>query len=54
MARWFAVNHTHFSMAAVAARFVVLTALMVSTSPAPLQAQGPALTTISGTVYRAD
>jgi hypothetical protein len=54
MARWFAVNHTYFSMAAAVARFVVLTALIVSTSPAPLQAQGPALTTISGTVYRAD
>jgi hypothetical protein len=41
-------------MAAKVGIFLVLTLLMVLTAAGKLQAQGPALTTISDTVYRAD
>src|SRR5713101_335708 len=53
MPRKFAVNNNYFSMAAqvVISLLIALLALTLSTT---LQAQGPALTTISGTVYRAD
>jgi hypothetical protein len=54
MPRRFAVNNKCFPMAAQVVIFLVvalLTALSLSTK---LQAQGPALTTISDTVYRAD
>ncbi len=54
MPRWFAVNIKCFPMAAgvvILLTLVLLTALTLST---PLQAQGPGLTTISDTVYRAD
>ena len=54
MPRWFAVNDKRFPTAAQVVIFLVvalLTALSLSTN---LQAQGPALTTISATVYRAD
>lgn len=55
MPRSFAVNNKRFSMAAKSmAAKVVLTLLMGLILPTILQAQGPALTTISGTVYRAD
>ena len=50
MPRFFAMNQKHFSMAAE----VALVLLMTLTLSARLQAQGPALTTISDTVYRAD
>jgi hypothetical protein len=49
MPRRFAVNDKHFPMAGLA----VLLALALLLSPT-LKAQGPALTTVSGTVYRAD
>ena len=54
MPRSFAVNNKSFSMAAqvvISLMPILLIALTLSTG---LQAQGPALTTISGTVYRAD
>jgi trimeric autotransporter adhesin len=54
MPRSFAVNNSYFSMAAqvaISLRIALMTALMLSIT---LQAQGPALTTVSGTVYRAD
>jgi len=53
MRRWFAVNNERFPEGAKALSLglVLLMALTLSTG---LQAQGPALTTISGTVYRAD
>jgi len=54
MRRWFAVNHRCLPMAAEVVTsliLVLLTGLGLSTT---LRAQGPALTTISGTVYRAD
>jgi len=53
MPRSFAVNNNYFLMAA---RVVIslLIASLALTLPTTLQAQGPALTTISGTVYRAD
>ncbi len=54
MRRWFAVNHRSMPMAAEVVTsliLVLLTGLALSTT---LRAQGPALTTISGTVYRAD
>jgi hypothetical protein len=54
MPRTFAVNSKHFPMAAkavISALPPLLIALMLSTT---LWAQGPALTTISDTVYRAD
>ncbi len=50
MPRFFAMNQKHFSMAAE----VALILLITLTLSARLQAQGPALTTISDTVYRAD
>src|SRR6202521_2775333 len=54
MPRSFAVNNSYFSMAArvaISLLIALMTALMLSIT---LQAQGPALTTVSGTVYRAD
>ena len=54
MPRWFAVNSHYFPMAAELALSLVLVLLMALSLPTRLQAQGPALTTISGTVYRAD
>jgi len=54
MPRSFAVKNSYFSMGAqvaISLLIALMTALMLSTT---LQAQGPALTTISGTVYRAD
>src|SRR5580658_1273223 len=54
MRRWFAENNTCFPRAAEVVIFllqVLLTAMALLTV---MQAQGPALTTISGTVYRAD
>ena len=52
--RSFAVNNKCFPMAAKVAISLVLVLLMALTLSTRLQAQGPALTTISGTVYRAD
>jgi len=54
MPRWFAVNSHYFPMAAELALSLVLVLLMALSLPTRLQAQGPALTTISDTVYRAD
>src|ERR1700681_4258057 len=54
MPRSFAVNHKCFPMAAEVVISLVVVVLMGLTSSTRLQAQGPALTTISGTVYRAD
>ncbi len=56
MRRWFAVNNEHFPMAGPAVISLVLALLTALTlaSPGTVQAQGPALTTISDTVYRAD
>jgi hypothetical protein len=54
MPRSFAVNHKCFPMAAEVAISLVLVVLMALTFSTRLQAQGPALPTISGTVYRAD
>ena len=54
MPRSFAVNNKCFPMAAEMVIFLVLALLMGLTLSAKLQAQGPALTTISDTVYRAD
>ena len=56
MRKWFAVNHKCFPMAAEVVISLLLALLMGLTlaSPGTLQAQGPALTTISDTVYRAD
>src|ERR1700686_21933 len=54
MPRSFAVNHKCFPMAAEVVISLVLVVLMALTFSTRLQAQGPALTTISGTVYRAD
>jgi len=51
MPRWFAANNESFPTVAVSLALVLLIALTLSTK---LQAQGPALTTISATVYRAD
>src|SRR6266849_2806287 len=51
---WFAVNNSYFSRAAqgvISLMIALLTTLMLSIT---FQAQGPALTTISDTVYRAD
>lgn len=53
MPKSFAVNNRYFSMAE-AVFFVMLTLPLALTLPTTLHAQGPALTTISGTVYRAD
>ena len=56
MRRWFAVKHKCFPIAAQLAISLLLALPMGLTlaSPGTLQAQGPALTTISDTVYRAD
>ena len=54
MRRWFAVNNKCFPMAAEVAISLLLALLMGLTLSSTLQAQGPALTTISDTVYRAD
>ncbi len=54
MPRWFAVNDKCFRMAAKTAISLVLALLPALTLSVKLQAQGPALTTISDTVYRAD
>jgi len=54
MPRSFAVNHKCFPMAAEVVISLVLVVLMALTFSTRLQAQGPALTIISGTVYRAD
>jgi len=54
MPRWFAVNNNYFSRAAqgvISLMIALLTTLMLSIT---FQAQGPALTTISDTVYRAN
>ncbi len=54
MRRRFAVKNRYFPLAAevvISLMLALMTALTLSTT---LQAQGPALTTISGTVYRAD
>ena len=53
MPRLFAVNK-HLPMAAEMAIFLLLVLLMTFSLSPKLQAQGPALTTISDTVYRAD
>jgi len=54
MPRSFAVNHKCFPMAAEVVISLVLVVLMALTFSTRLQAQGPALTTVNGTVYRAD
>ena len=52
MPRWFAVNSRRFPMAAELALSLVLVLLMALSLPTRLQAQGPALTTISEVSYR--
>ncbi|MGD0792601.1 MAG: hypothetical protein ABR920_12605 [Terriglobales bacterium] len=54
MPRSFAVNNKCFPMAAEVVISLVLVLLMALALSPRLQAQGPALTTISDTVYRAD
>ena len=54
MRRWFAVNNKCFPMAAEVVISLLLALPMGLTLSSMLQAQGPALTTISDTVYRAD
>jgi len=54
MRKWFAVNHKCSPMAAEVVIPLLLALLMGLTLPSTLRAQGPALTTISDTVYRAD
>src|SRR6267378_7901048 len=54
MPRWFAVNNKCFPVAAEVVISLVLVLLMALALPSRLLAQGPALTTVSGTVYRAD
>ena len=54
MPRSYAVKHESFAMAAGVVIFRLLALMMALTFSATLQAQGPALTTVSGTVYRAD
>jgi hypothetical protein len=54
MRRWFAVNNKCFPMAAEVVISLLLALLMGLTLSSTLQAQGPALTTISDTLYRAD
>src|SRR5208282_6931512 len=49
-----ALNNKRFSKAAEVALSLMLALLMGITLSTPLQAQGPALTTVSSTVYRAD
>ena len=54
MPRSFAVNHQRFPKAATAVISMLPALLIALTLATTLQAQGPALTTISDTVYRAD
>lgn len=54
MPRWLALNNKRFSKAAEAALSLMLALLVTLALSTTLQAQGPALTTISSTVYRAD
>ncbi|MGB6632141.1 MAG: hypothetical protein WBE52_12955, partial [Terriglobales bacterium] len=54
MPRSFAVNDNFFPKAAEILVFLVFLLLVALTSSTTLQAQGPVLTTISDTVYRAD
>src|SRR5260370_2455681 len=54
MPRSFAVNNKCFPMAAKVVISLVVVVVMALTLSTRLQAQGPALTTVSGTVYRAD
>jgi hypothetical protein len=54
MPRSFAVNDKFFPKAAEILMLLVFVLLVALTSSTTLQAQGPALTTISDTVYRAD
>lgn len=54
MPRSFAVNNKSLPMATEVVISLVLVLLMALTFSTGLQAQGPALTTVSGTVYRAD
>ena len=53
MPRWFAVINICFRIAAEVVISLVLVVLMALTFSTSLPAQGPALTTISGTLYRA-
>lgn len=54
MRRWLAVNNKCFPMATEMVSFLVLLLLSALALSTKLQAEGPALTTISDTVYRAD
>ena len=54
MRRWFAVNNKGFPTATEVVIPLVLVLLMALTLSSTLQAQGPVLTTVSDTVYRAD
>jgi Lower baseplate protein N-terminal domain len=54
MGKWFAVNDKFSLRAAGTTFFAALTLTIALTLSTALQAQGPALTTIGGTVYRAD
>ena len=54
MPRSFAVNHERFPMAATVVISLLPAMLIALTLSTTLKAQGPALTTISDTVYRAD
>jgi len=54
MRRWFAVSNKCFPMTAEVVVSLMLALMMALTLSTTLQAQGPALTTISDTVYRAD
>jgi hypothetical protein len=54
MPRSFAVNNKSFPMAVEVVISLMLVVLMTLTLSSRSQAQGPALTTVSGTVYRAD
>src|SRR5258708_6907114 len=54
MPRSFAVDNKSFSMAATVVISLMVILLIALTLSTRLQAQGPALTTINGTVYRAD
>jgi hypothetical protein len=54
MRRWFAVNNRCFPMATEIVSFLVLLSVLALALLSTLQAQGPALTTISDTVYRAN
>ena len=54
MPRSFAVHNKRFPMTGEVVISLVLVVLMALTFSTRLQAQGPALTTVSGTVYRAD